>query len=102
MYVVRKKKYGSKKNLIIWLIVGLLFYLGYHILQGEHGVLNLFRLMKDQNKLNIEIVELEKQKAKMSKKVGMLNSKSVDKDLLDEQVKRNLGYLNKDEKSYKF
>ncbi len=102
MYVVRKKKYGSKKTALIWLIVGLFCYFGYHILQGEYGVLNLFRLMKNKSELEKEISELELEKSRMSKKVGMLNSKSVDKDLLDEQVKRNLGYLNQGEKSYKY
>lgn len=83
-------------------ITCLVFYLGYHTLQGNRGVINLFHLTKEKKNLVSDIEKLQGERDSKESKIKMLKPESIDADLLDEQVKRNLGYLNKNEEAYSY
>ena len=79
---------------------GLLFivgYLVYQLMTGDRGFLKLIELSKKRHALEKEITNLETKKQTLSQKVHMLKPESLNLDLLDEQVRRRLGYATEGE-----
>jgi len=80
---------------LAWMCVA--FYMGYHTLHGERG---LYALMRDKRELAQLEVELERTRAEREKvelRVSLLRDGSLDRDLLDEQMRRMLGVMKKGE-----
>lgn len=72
-------------------------YLVGHALTGERG---LFVLMKEQRRLealNKELDTVSAERKGLEHKVQLMGSNSLDLDLLDEQARRYLGKVDKDE-----
>lgn len=101
-YTVYNNPKSTKINkiFILFLLISLSFYIVYHLISGDRGFLSLFRLSKQYQILSQEIKTLEQQKQHLEKKVYMLKPESLNLDLLDEQVRRNLGYCKKGETVY--
>jgi cell division protein FtsB len=79
------------------LFTGALAYLGFHAVQGEHG---LYALLVQQHRKDVLTQELSKAKAereKLEHRVSLLRPETLDRDLLDEQSRRYLGVIGKDE-----
>lgn len=80
---------------LLWMLVA--FYMGYHVFHGERG---LYALMRDRHELVQLKSELETTKAereKMELRVSHLRDRSLDRDLLDEQMRRMMGVMHKGE-----
>lgn len=89
-----------KKLSIIAVIVLIFVYILHSLISGDRGFLSLFDLSEKHDKLQEEILKLQKQKQSLEKKVYSLKSESMDLDLLEEQTRKNLGYSKKGEKVY--
>lgn len=79
------------------LFAGAFAYLGYHTLQGEHG---LYALLVQKHRREVVETELAKTRAereKLEHRVSLLRPETLDRDLLDEQSRRYLGVVGKDE-----
>ncbi len=76
------------------MIVG---YLAYHFMYGKRGVFSWILINDKITLLRDELDELQKQNAKLENLVDGLHSQSIDPDLLDEQVRKVLGWSEKDE-----
>ena len=83
-----------------FLIMAVMFYLGFHAVSGERGVFALFKETRRLEELKKELAEVKAKHDALEHKVMLLSDKSLDLDLLDEQVKRVLGKANKDEVVY--
>ena len=72
-------------------------YFIYHITKGNYGILSY----KNTNKILIEkkniLAKKEQDIEKQKNKITRLQSKSLDLDLLDEKLKENVGFANKNE-----
>jgi cell division protein FtsB len=80
---------------MLWL--SLAFYIGYHTLHGERG---LYALMRDQREvahLSEELAKTKAEREKMELRVTHLRDGSLDRDLLDEQMRRMMGMMKKGE-----
>ena len=77
-----------------------LFYLGFHALSGERGVVALFKETRRLEAVTAELAAIKLQREMLDHKVRLLSSGSLDLDLLDEQVRRELGMANKNEIVY--
>jgi cell division protein FtsB len=80
---------------LLWMFIA--FYMGYHTLHGERG---LFALMRDRHEVTQLTTELERTKSEremMERRVSHLRDNSLDRDLLDEQMRRMLGVMKKGE-----
>ncbi len=75
-------------------------YLGYHFVSGNNGILAWSKLHHERNILAQQSELVEEQHQEMERRVNMLYSDSVDKDLLDEQARYMLGVVGKDEIIY--
>ena len=78
----------------------LLFYLGFHALSGERGLLALFTESRKLETLQAELTEIKAKRAVLEHNIRLMSSSSLDLDMLDEQVRRVLGMTGKDEVVY--
>ena len=73
------------------------FYIGFHALNGDRGI---YALLKEQRKLELTVAEtgrVSDSRRELEHRVRMLNSESLDIDLLDEEARRVLGYAGENE-----
>ena len=73
------------------------FYLGYHALHGERGLYALVREQHERAALKIELAQVKTEREKMELRVSHLRDNSLDRDLLDEQMRRMLGVMRPNE-----
>lgn len=88
-----------------FLLLSIMFYLGFHALTGEHG---LFAWFSESHKLEVlkaELADVTAKREALDHKNKLFSNNSLDLDLLDEQSRRVLGmagpgeeviFLNKD------
>lgn len=80
---------------LAWMLLA--FYMGYHTLHGERG---LYALMRDKHELALlkkELATTKAEREKMELRVTHLRDGSLDRDLLDEQMRRMLGVMKQGE-----
>ena len=69
------------------------FYIGYHALHGERGLYALVREKRELESLNTELKATRTTREKMELRVSHMRSGSLDRDLLDEQMRRMMGVM---------
>ncbi|MDM8335269.1 FtsB family cell division protein [Wolbachia pipientis] len=96
MFVPKKRKRLLCLSTAL-LISFLTLYFSISTITGKRGLLALMDLKKEieYNKLLLKNISFEKEK--LSNKVSGLYEKSLDLDLLDEQAKGALGYVDPNE-----
>lgn len=80
---------------IAWMLVA--FYMGYHTLHGERGLYALMRDKRELAQLQVELAKTKAEREKVELRVSHLRDGSLDRDLLDEQMRRMLGVMKKGE-----
>jgi len=93
--VTRYRLRSALLNLGLWLIAGcVVVYFGYNAVHGQRG-------LKAQHNFEIEIAalkadlgRLEHQRATLETRVNELRPNSIDRDILDEEARTQLGWLN--------
>lgn len=66
-------------------------------MQGERGVLRFVSLQSQLELLDAQNDDLVLERAKMEQRVAMMRPGSVDRDLLEERARLQLGYKYADE-----
>jgi cell division protein FtsB len=79
------------------LLVATLGYFGYHIVQGEHGVLAWLQLEKELRIAKANAAVLNDEKSQLEHRVSLLRPDSLDPDLLEERARVLLNYAHGDE-----
>jgi cell division protein FtsB len=72
-------------------------YFAYHAVQGERGILAWRQLERQVGEAQTELSQIRAQREVLEHRVKLLHYESLDADLLDEVVRRNLGYGRRDE-----
>ena len=90
------------KNRIIlyfsFLITFFIFlYLVYFLVYGQRGLLQYFYLSKQNQEYNERLFQLTTENQYLSNRIKKLQPNSVDLDFLDEQVRKKLGLIDKNE-----
>ena len=90
------------KNRIIlyfsFLITFFIFlYLIYFLVYGQRGLLQYFYLSKQNQEYNERISQLTSENQYLSNRIKKLQPNTVDLDFLDEQVRKRLGLIDKNE-----
>ena len=93
-----QQKYVGRGNMIAFIGVCLCFYFGYHLMAGERSYLRLASLNYQIDKTGAELERARAEREALEQKVVMMRPGSVNRDLLEEQAQRVLGYRYKDEK----
>jgi cell division protein FtsB len=69
----------------------LLIYFVFHSIYGEKGLISYIRLNGKLQKSITNFEDLRMERLDIEHKVKLLRSESLDPDMLDEYVRRNLG-----------
>ena len=90
------------KNRIIlyfsFLITFFIFlYLVYFLVYGQRGLLQYFYLSKQNQEYNVRLSQLTSENQYLSNQIKKLEPNTVDLDFLDEQVRKKLGLIDKNE-----
>ena len=80
------------------LFAGVSLYLGYHFVQGEHGVLAWIKIAQQIKFTSNELGELSNQRRELENRVRLLRSESLDPDLLEERARVVLNYALKEDR----
>ncbi len=74
------------------LLAATLGYFGYHIIQGERGVLAWLQLEKELRIAQANVAVLNQEKDQLDHRVNLLRPNSLDPDLLEERARILLNY----------
>ena len=90
------------KNRIIlyfsFLITFFIFlYLVYFLVYGQRGLLQYFYLSKQNQEYNETLAQLTLENQYLNNRIKKLQPNTVDLDFLDEQVRKKLGLIDKNE-----
>ena len=90
------------KNRIIlyfsFLITFFIFlYLVYFLVYGQRGLLQYFYLSKQNQEYNERLSHLASENQYLNNRIKKLQPNTVDVDFLDEQVRKKLGLIDKNE-----
>lgn len=92
------KQRGILRNkLFLMLGVCLCVYFAYHSIQGERSIMNLVSLESQIEQSEQKLAALQERSGVIQARVNMMRPGSINKDLLEEQVRRTLGYKHPDE-----
>ena len=91
------RKYLSRSLRAI-LLAGVSLYLGYHVVQGEHGVIAWLKIAQQIEFTGIEFKELSNRHRELENRVQLLRSESLDPDLLEERARVVLNYALKEDR----
>lgn len=72
-------------------------YFSYHIIQGNHGLRAYWRLGEELTQAQVKLASLKEDHNYLERRVSLLHPDSICPDLLDEQVRKNLGYVHPQE-----
>ena len=90
-----------KNRLILYfsfLITFFIFlYLVYFLVYGQRGLLQYFYLSKQNQEYNETLAQLTSENQYMSNRIKKLQPNTVDLDFLDEQIRKKLGFIDKNE-----
>lgn len=72
-------------------------YFVWHAINGERGLKTRVAFKARINDLGKELAELREERGKWERRVQMMQTNSVDRDLLEEEARLALGRLNRNE-----
>jgi cell division protein FtsB len=68
----------------------LLFYLGFHLLHGDQGLIGRAIHQHKQKKLHAEIAKVKSERERMEHNIALISGTEIDADLLGELARREL------------
>ncbi len=83
-----------------FLLAMLVFYFAYHMISGEKGVLAMIKLQQKVVAARENLAEAEGERTQLEHRVNRLSPHALDTDLLDEQVRKQLGQIGQGEIVY--
>src|SRR5580704_15068877 len=72
-------------------------YFGYHLVNGERGLLSMARLEREVQVANQNLAEAETTRKIWERRVSALRNQSLDPDMLDERARALLNFARKDD-----
>ena len=72
-------------------------YLVYFLVYGQRGLLQYFYLSKQNQEYNDTLAQLTSENQYISNRIMKLQPNTVDLDFLDEQVRKKIGLIDKNE-----
>jgi cell division protein FtsB len=72
-------------------------YFGYHLVNGDRGLLAMARLEREVQIANQNLAEAETTKKIWERRVSALRNQSIDPDMLDERARALLNFARKDD-----
>ena len=90
-----------KNKIILYLSFLITFfisiYLVYFLINGQRGLLKYFYLTKQSQEYSQALAKLKVENQYYNDRINRLKPNTVDLDFLDEQVRKKLGFIDKNE-----
>ncbi|BAF87738.1 MULTISPECIES: FtsB family cell division protein [Azorhizobium] len=81
--------------LLLYVVAGgVIGYFAYHAYNGDHGLMAKRNYEQDVVRLETELAALKSQRQALEHKVSLLDPRSIDPDLLDEEGRKQLDFIN--------
>jgi cell division protein FtsB len=77
--------------------ISLMCYFGYHLVQGERGLLAWLRLTQEIKVANAKLSQLDTERARLDRRASLLRPEHLDRDMLDEQARGTLNLAGPNE-----
>jgi cell division protein FtsB len=90
----------SKKTIFNSIVFLLLVYFIFHSIYGDKGIIAYFKLNQKLVKSNEELEDLRAERVEIEHKGKLLRLESLDKDMLDEHARNNLGIASPNEQIF--
>ena len=93
--VILKNKITLYLSFLITFFISI--YLVYFLINGQRGLLKYFYLTKQNQEYSQTLVKLKVENQYYNDRINRLKPNTVDLDFLDEQVRKKLGFIDKNE-----
>ncbi len=87
----------SQKAIGPFIVLAIMGYFIYHSIQGDRGILSWIQLRDQLQTVENELHSVTDERLRLERKVQDLRPRSINRDLLDQQVRLQLGYTHPDE-----
>jgi cell division protein FtsB len=77
--------------------VSLMCYFGYHLVQGERGLLAWLRLTQEIKVAQGKLGQLDDERTRLDRRANLLRPEHLDRDMLDEQARATLNLAGPNE-----
>lgn len=95
-----RHNWQAKHTISTIIFLCLITYFCYHSIKGDRGILAFVTLDKELIELRKELDLIKTERTYLEHKVNLLKPNSLDLDLLEEQIRKNLGYAKPNEVIY--
>lgn len=97
MWTRQRRKSKGGRLILPALSIGVLVYFGFHALHGDSGLYSKYRLQARIAQLTSDLNEIEAKNAVLERRVKLMHDGTLEKDILDEQARKNLNLAQSDE-----
>ncbi|MFP3942464.1 MAG: FtsB family cell division protein [Alphaproteobacteria bacterium] len=97
MTVIRQLTRHWGHALSAFIAAGLSAYFGYHLVTGERGAVVLWDLRLEESRLENKLAQLRAERETLAHHVDLMRPEHGDPDLIEERVRRELGFARKDD-----
>ena len=73
--------------------ISLMCYFGYHLVQGERGLLSWLRLTQEVKLAKTRLADLDGEREALDRRVSLLRPEHLDRDMLDERARTTLNLV---------
>lgn len=94
---VRNLQRLSQKAFAPFLALSLVGYFVYHSIQGDRGILAWMQLQERLSQAQNQLKHITSKRENLEERVQALRPESINRDLLDQQVRLKLGYTHPNE-----
>lgn len=96
--LIEELRFRARRIVFPSLVAFILFYIVYHLLTGQRGVMVWLSLNTQIEELEQQNLALTEQTQLMQAKINRLQGDTLDPDYVDEQIRRNLPMMHENEK----
>ncbi|OPB31820.1 septum formation initiator family protein [Bartonella sp. AR 15-3] len=94
----KQKQRSIKARFILPLVtVGVLSYFSYHIYHGKYGLYSRSKINQHIIELKEELHQIKTERISIEKRISLLRDGHIEKDMLDEYVRKNLNFSKSNE-----
>lgn len=84
----------TQKAIVPFMVLAVMGYFIYHSIHGDRGLLAWFNIQEKFHGVEKQLKTLTAEREELEERVQALRPESINRDLLDQQVRQNLGYTH--------
>ncbi|EJF89859.1 hypothetical protein ME3_00909 [Bartonella melophagi K-2C] len=97
MWTKQKRRSITARFILPFITVGVFSYFGYHIYHGDYGLSARSKIIQHITELKEELYKIEVERMSIEKRISLLRDGHIEKDMLDEYVRKNLNFSKPNE-----